>query len=74
MNYIFSVQFLLFFLTNAIFLKAAAAILLYQIVPVDIMPVSLLGSAGYIDNTIVIFVGLAFAVGKVGLEFYRANQ
>ncbi len=67
MNYIFSVQFLLFLLTNVIFLKVVFAIMLYQIVPVDIMPVSLLGSVGYIDNTIVILVGLAFAVGKVGL-------
>lgn len=74
MNYLFSKEFLLFFVGNAIFLKALAVIFFYEILPYDILPAKLLGSSvGCIDDTLVILLVLGFAVGKVGLQFYR-NQ
>jgi uncharacterized membrane protein YkvA (DUF1232 family) len=74
MNYLFSKEFLLFFIGNAIFLKAVAVIIFYLILPYDILPAKLLGSSvGCIDDTIVIFLVLGFAISKLGLQFYRNN-
>lgn len=74
MNYLFSNQFLLFFFSSAIFLKAVVAIFVYQLLPYDIMPSALLGSVGYVDNTLVIVVVLAFALGQAGLQFYVNHE
>jgi uncharacterized membrane protein YkvA (DUF1232 family) len=74
MNYLFSNQFLLFFFSSAIFLKAVVAIVVYQLLPYDIMPSALLGSVGYVDNTLVIVVVLAFALGQAGLQFYVNHE
>lgn len=74
MNFIFSQHFLVFFLSSAVFLKTLGAIILYQILPYDIMPASLLGSVGYVDNTLVIILFLAFAVGQAALQYYTHNQ
>ena len=38
------------------------------------MPSSLLGSAGYIDNTVIIVGVLAFAIGQAGLQYYILNE
>ena len=74
MNYLFSKEFLLFFIGNAIFLKAVAVIIFYMILPYDVLPAKLLGSSvGCIDDTLVILLVLGFAVSKVGLQFYRNN-
>lgn len=73
MNYLFSKEFLLFFVGNAIFLKAIAVIVIYEILPYDVLPAKLLGSVGYIDDTLVILLVIGFAVGKVGLQFYSNN-
>jgi uncharacterized membrane protein YkvA (DUF1232 family) len=74
MNFIFSQRFLVFFLSSAVFLKALAAIILYHVLPYDIMPASMLGSVGYVDNTLVVVLFLAFAVGQAGLQYYAHNQ
>lgn len=73
-NYLFSTQFLLFFFSSAIFVKAIIAIVIYHILPYDIMPSSLLGSVGYVDNTLVIVLLLAFAIGQAGLKFYVDHE
>jgi len=74
MNFIFSQQFLVFFLSSAVFLKALGAIILYNVLPYDIMPASMLGSIGYVDNTLVILLFLAFAVGQAALQYYTHRQ
>lgn len=75
MNYLFSIDFLLFFIGNAIFLKALAVIIFYEVLPYDILPAKLLGSSiGCIDDTIFILLVLGFAIGKVGIQFYRSNE
>lgn len=70
MSVLFSNQFLAFFLSSAVFLKGVGAIVLYQFLPYDLMPVSLLGSVGYVDNTAVIVLVTVFALGQAGLQFY----
>ena len=70
MNFIFSKEFLLFFFSSAIFIKAIILIIVYEILPYDIMPTSLLGSVGYVDNVAIIVVVLAFAIGQAGLKYY----
>lgn len=74
MNLLFSNHFLAFFLSSAVFLKAMGAIVVYQFLPYDIMPSSLLGSVGYVDNTLVVVLLLAFAVGQAGLQYYINNE
>ena len=74
MNFIFSKQFLVFFFSSAIFLKAISAVVLYTLLPYDLMPASLLGSAGYIDNTVIILGILAFAIGQAGLQYYILHE
>ena len=71
MNYLFSKEFLIFFVGNAIFIKAIAVIIFYEVLPYDILPAKLLGSFGYIDDTLVVLLVLGFAIGKIGLQFYR---
>ena len=73
-NFIFSQQFLVFFFSSAIFLKAISAVIIYNILPVDLMPTALLGSAGYIDNTMVAIGVLAFAIGQAGLQYYILHE
>jgi len=41
MDYLFSKEFVLFFVGNAIFLKAIAVIIIYEILPYDIIPAQL---------------------------------
>lgn len=73
-NFIFSQQFLVFFFSSAIFLKAISAVIIYNILPVDLMPTALLGSAGYIDNTVIALGVLAFAIGQAGLQYYILHE
>jgi uncharacterized membrane protein YkvA (DUF1232 family) len=73
MDFIFSPSFLLFFIKNTIFLKGALVVILYFMLPYDIIPASLFGTIGYVDNAAVfIAVGL-FAVGKIGLIYLRSR-
>lgn len=70
-DYIFSFRFLIYFIKNTLFLKLAIAMIIYFMLPVDIMPTSAFGVVGYIDNVVVLIAVGLFAVGKIGLSFMR---
>jgi uncharacterized membrane protein YkvA (DUF1232 family) len=74
MNFVFSPDFILFFFSSAAFLKAFAAIVVYFILPYDLMPASLLGSVGYVDNTLVFLLVLGLAIGQAGLQYYISRE
>lgn len=69
-----SFGFLLFFLKNTLFLKVAVAVIIYWMLPVDVLPAASLGLVGYVDNLAVLVTAGLFAVGKVGLDFLRQKQ
>lgn len=73
-DYIFSFKFLLFFIKNAIFLKGALFVIIYFMLPYDIMPTATFGVAGYIDNAAVLAAVGLFTIGKISLDFLKSNE
>ena len=49
----------------------AVAVIIYYMLPVDILPTASLGLLGYVDNVAVVVTAGLFAIGKVGLDFLR---
>jgi uncharacterized membrane protein YkvA (DUF1232 family) len=72
-DHCFSFSFLLFFLRNTLFLKVAVAVIIYYMLPVDVLPAESLGLLGYVDNVAVLVTAGLFAIGKVGLDFLRRS-
>ena len=76
-DHVFSFKFVLYFLKNFAFLKIALALILYFMLPVDIVPAAALGLVGYLDDLAIaaaVALYTLFAVGKASLDFLRLSQ
>jgi uncharacterized membrane protein YkvA (DUF1232 family) len=74
LNYFFSVDFLLFFVGNSLFIKGILFLVAYWVIPYDLLTVSVVGNVGYLDNAVIAILVSLFVVGKVGLVYIRRQQ
>lgn len=73
-DFIFSIKFLLFLLTNAFFIKCAIGVFIYFTIPYSLLTTSSFGVVGYLDDALIAVVVMAFAVGKIGLNYFANRQ
>ena len=67
-------EFVTFFINNANLIKMIAAILIYLIVPIDLLPEYLLGAAGYLDDFGIIILIFLYTVANTAVEYVRRRE
>lgn len=74
LSYIFSMRFLVFFLRNIYFIRLIFILGFYVISPLDILPESVMGVIGFIDDLLIILIVTSYVVTMVALQYYRAQR
>jgi uncharacterized membrane protein YkvA (DUF1232 family) len=69
----FSVAFLVFFLRGLQITRWIFIIIVYILVPFDLLPEKMLGVVGYIDDFLFILLILVFVLTLAAMQYYR-NQ
>ncbi len=49
-------------------------VIFYLILPIDILPESLMGAIGFIDDIFIALILASYVITIVGIQFYRANH
>jgi len=68
-DYIFSLDFILFLLTNLFFIGGLVAVITYFMLPTDLLSASEYGILGYVDNVLVAVIVGVVVIGKAGLVY-----
>lgn len=71
---IFSPLFLVLFIRSVFFIKFIVFFVLYLLLPFDIIPESVFGMAGFVDDIIMTFLILLFMIAAFGIVFVRRRR
>ena len=71
---VFNPRFLVFFIRSAFFLRWAFIMVVYLIVPLDIIPERVFGIAGFIDDLFLSLFGLIFMVSIAAVAYMRMRE
>ena len=70
-RYIFSTQFLVYFLRSVQIVRMLFIIIVYLLLPFDLIPENVVGIIGYIDDFLIAILILGLFVAFIAAEFMR---
>lgn len=73
-RFIMSGQFLLYFLRSFHIIRLVVIVVVYLLMPLDILPESVLGIVGYLDDILLAIFFLVFFISIAALQFMRNRQ